>query len=32
MAERRNHVVWILGLAYKPNTPVIEESPGEKNH
>ena len=30
MADGPNHVVAILGLAYKPNTPVIEESPGVK--
>jgi UDPglucose 6-dehydrogenase len=30
LAEGPNNVVAILGLAYKPNTPVIEESPGVK--
>jgi UDPglucose 6-dehydrogenase len=30
MAEGPNHVVAVLGLSYKPNTPVIEESPGVK--
>jgi len=30
MADGPNHVVAILGLAFKPKTPVIEESPGVK--
>lgn len=30
LAEGPTNVVAVLGLAYKPNTPVIEESPGVK--
>jgi len=30
MTDGPNHVVAILGLAYKPNTPVIDEAPGVK--